>query len=119
MKEIPAEMLVNIYSTPSSVFSDEQEVNFNSMLEASIKLLQELCLNAPTQLKKIVYLAEDILEIAKKIPSVLDTLSYVDMRPKVCVIIHQLAAFASRIEIGMPVNIDKQLNIVRDNCVVS
>ena len=102
-----------LYVPPSSVFSNEQKLNFNTMLKASLKLLQELCLKSPIQFKKIVYLSEDILKVAKFIPSAANHDHVVDMSVQLSSSIHQLAAFASRIEIGMPVNIDKQLKVIQ------
>ena len=102
-----------LYVPPSSVFSNEQKLNFNTMLKASLELLQELCLKSPIQFKKIVYLSEDILNVAKSIPSAANHDHVVDMSVQLSSSIHQLAAFASRIEIGMPVNIDKQLKVIQ------
>ena len=110
MKDINVDEL---YVPPSSVFSNEQKLNFNTMLKASLELLQELCLKSPIQFKKIVYLSEDILKVAKSIPSAANEEHAVDMRVQLSSSIHQLAAFASRIEIGMPVNIDKQLKVIQ------
>ena len=110
MKDINVDEL---YVPPSSVFSNEQKLNFNTMLKASLKLLQELCLKSPIQFKKIVYLSEDILKVAKSIPSAANHDHVVDMSVQLSSSIHQLAAFASRIEIGMPVNIDKQLKVIQ------
>ena len=110
MKDINVDEL---YVPPSSVFSNEQKLNFNTMLKASLELLQELCLKSPIQFKKIVYLSEDILKVAKSIPSAANHDHVVDMSVQLSSSIHQLAAFASRIEIGMPVNIDKQLKVIQ------
>jgi hypothetical protein len=47
------------------------------------------------------------------VPSYLNNKVVVDMRVQVCQEIHELAALASKIEIGMPVNIDNQLKVIQ------
>jgi len=96
-----------------SIFSEEQDKKLSLIIQPSIDLLIELCVNAPTKLKQIIYLAEDLLWVAKSVPSYLNNKVVVDMRVQVCQEIHELAALASKIEIGMPVNIDNQLKVIQ------
>ena len=96
-----------------SIFSEEQDKKLSLMIQPSIDLLIELCVSAPTKLKQIVYLAEDLLWVAKSVPSYLNNKVVVDMRVQVCQVIHELAALASKVEIGLPVNIDNQLKVIQ------
>ena len=96
-----------------SIFSEEQDKKLSLMIQPSIDLLIELCVSAPTKLKQIVYLAEELLWVAKSVPSYLNNKVVVDMRVQVCQVIHELAALASKVEIGLPVNIDNQLNVIQ------
>ena len=96
-----------------SIFSEEQDKKLSLMIQPSIDLLIELCVSAPTKLKQIVYLAEDLLRVAKSVPSYLNNKVVVDMRVQVCQVIHELAALASKVEIGLPVNIDNQLKVIQ------
>jgi hypothetical protein len=96
-----------------SIFSEEQDKKLSLIIQPSIDLLIELCVNAPTKLKQIIYLAEDLLWVAKSVPSYLNNKVVVDMRVQVCQEIHELAALANKIEIGMPVNIDNQLKVIQ------
>jgi len=92
-----------------SVFSDTQQANFLQTLTNSFELLIELCSKFPEQLKKIVYLAEDIIEISKTIPSSIRNNDVVDMRYQICDCIHDIASNASRLQMGLPIDIDKQI----------
>ena len=82
-------------------------------------MLRKLCLESSLQIKKIVYLAEDIVEIAKTIPAVINKNINIDMRSELCLTVLELANLASKVEIGLPVSIDKQINVMRNNCAVS
>lgn len=97
-----------------SVYSEPQQANFLSILKSSFDLLIELCTNLPKQIKQIVYLAEDIIEIAKEIPSVIDDTKKIDMRNQVCDVVHQIANNAPKVEIGLPVNIESQIMTIRE-----
>jgi len=98
-----------------SVYSELQQANFLSTLKSSFDLLVELCTNFPKQIKQIVYLAEDIIEIAKKIPSVIDDTKMIDMRNQVCDVVHQIANNAPKVETGLPVNIDNEIKTIREH----
>jgi len=104
----------NIYIS-NSVYSDSQQDNFLQTLQESLDLLVELCVKLPQQLKKIVYLAEDIIEIAKSIPSAVNKNEVIDMRCQVCGVVHELACNAPKVEIGLPVNIDSQVMTIREH----
>lgn len=110
---------INELYVPPMVFSTEQKINFTSLLQSSFALLRKLCLESSLQIKKIVYLAEDIVEIAKTIPAVINKNINIDMRSELCLTVLELANLASQVEIGLPVNIDKQINVMRNNCAVS
>ena len=97
-----------------SVFTKEQQHIFHNTLSGSCTLLLELCLTAPHQVKKIVYLADDMLEIAKSIPSYLNKKVLIDMRTLVCDVVQQIARYAAKVEAGLSVNIDEQIKHVRD-----
>ena len=110
----------NMYPVSSSyihdsVYSEPQQASFLSVLKTSFDLLVELCTNLPNQTKQIVYLAEDIIETAKYIPSVIDNNKMVDMRNQVCDVVHQIANNAPKVEIGLPVNIDEQIKTIREH----
>lgn len=105
----------NSYIT-SSVYSEPQQESFLKTLISSFDLLIELCRTLPHQIKKIVYLAEDIIEIAKSIPSHADKNKFVDMRNEICDTIHNIANHAPLIEMGLPINIDKEIYCVCDSC---
>ena len=96
-----------------SVYSKLQQASFLSVLKTSFDLLVELCTNLPNQTKQIVYLAEDIIEAAAKIPSVLNKNEVIDMRCQVCGIVHELACNAPKVEIGLPVDIENQVTTIR------
>ena len=96
-----------------SVYSEPQQASFLSVLKASFDLLVELCTNLPNQIKQIVYLAEDIIETAKSIPSAVNKNQVIDMRCQVCGIVHEIACNAPKIEIGLPVDIDSQIMTIR------
>ena len=98
----------------SSVFNEPQHVNFRNALQASLDYLIKLCLDVPHQIKKIVYLADDILELAKSIPSYIRSSDVIDMRVYCCNVVRELANLAPQVEVGMPVNIDKQLATIQN-----
>jgi len=109
----------NIYPVSSSyihdsVYSEPQQASFLLILKSSFDLLVELCTNLPQQIKQIVYLAEDIIEIAKTIPSSIDKNKVIDMRNQICDVVHQIAINAPKVEIGLPVNIDSQVMTIRE-----
>jgi len=97
-----------------SVYSEPQQAYFLSVLETSFDLLIELCTNLPKEIKQIVYLAEDIIKIAKEIPSVIDDTKIIDMRNQVWDVVHQIAKNAPKVEIGLPVNIESQIMTIRE-----
>ena len=110
----------NMYPVSSSyicesVYSEPQQANFLSILKSSFDLLVELCTNLPKQVKQIVYLAEDIIEMAKTIPSSIDKNKVIDMRNQICDVIYQIANNAPKVEIGLPVNIDSQVMTIREH----
>ena len=110
----------NMYPVSSSyisesVYSEPQQANFLSILKSSFDLLVELCTNLPKQVKQIVYLAEDIIEMAKTIPSAIDKNKVIDMRNQICDVVHQIANNAPKVEIGLPVNIDSQVMTIREH----
>ena len=110
----------NMYPVSSSyisesVYSEPQQANFLSILKSSFDLLVELCTNLPKQVKQIVYLAEDIIEMAKTIPSSIDKNKVIDMRNQICDVVHQIANNAPKVEIGLPVNIDSQVMTIREH----
>jgi hypothetical protein len=110
----------NIYPVSSSyicesVYSEPQQASFLSVLKSSFDLLVELCKNLPNQVKQIVYLAEDIIEMAKAIPSSVDKNKVIDMRNQICDVVHEIAKNAPKVEIGLPVNIDSQVMAIREH----
>ena len=110
----------NMYPVSSSyicesVYSEPQQASFLSILKSSFDLLVELCTNLPKQVKQIVYLAEDIIEMAKTIPSSIDKNKVIDMRNQICDVVHQIANNAPKVEIGLPVNIDSQIMAIREH----
>lgn len=110
----------NIYPVSSSyicksVYSEPQQANFLSVLKSSFDLLVELCTNLPKQVKQIVYLAEDIIEMAKAIPSSINKNKVIDMRNQICDVVHEIAKNAPKVEIGLPVNIDSQVMAIREH----
>lgn len=92
-----------------SIYSDFQQIHFVKTLKQSFDLLLDLCKNSSSNLKKIVYLAEDIIEIAKSVPSVLNQTEVVDMTYLICNCVHEIARNAPRVEMNLDVNIDKQV----------
>ena len=98
----------------SSVFNEPQHLNFTNALQASLDYLIKLCIEVPHQIKKIVYLADDILELAKSIPSYIRSSDVIDMRIHCCSVVRELANLAPKVEVGLPVNIDKQLATIQN-----
>ena len=105
---------VNSSYIHDSVYSEPQQASFLSVLKTSFDLLVELCTNLPNQTKQIVYLAEDIIETAKYIPSVIDDTKMIDMRCQVCGVVHEIACNAPKVEIGLPVDIESQIMTIRE-----
>ena len=97
-----------------SVYSEPQHAKFMSTLKSAFDLLIELCVNLPHQLKQIVYLAEDIVEIAKQIPSSINNNDVIDMRYQICDVVHEIANHAPKVEIGLPINIDNHIKTIRE-----
>jgi len=97
-----------------SVYTEPQQASFLLILKSSFDLLVELCTNLPNEIKQIVYLAEDIIEIAKEIPSVIDDTKMIDMRCQVCGVVHEIACNAPKVEIGLPVDIESQIMTIRE-----
>ena len=98
-----------------SVYSEPQQAKFLLALKSSYDLLVELCTKIPKQTKQIVYLAEDIIEIAKSIPSAVNKNQVIDMRCQVCGIVHEIACNAPKVEIGLPVDIESQIMTIREH----
>ena len=77
-----------------TIFNVKQQELFGLELDHAITLLIDLCLSQPFAIKKIVYLAEDILEVASSIPSALNNKKFIDMNCEVCPTIRKISTYA-------------------------
>ena len=98
----------------NSVFVKEQQDVYYDTLSSTCNLLAELCIKTPHKTKQIVYLAEDMIEIAKSIPHYLNSKLLIDMRAFVCSVVQKLASHAPRVEVGLPINIDEHIQYVKE-----
>jgi len=110
------ELKYNIYWEEKmyvSVFSEKQNQILKDAIKGPIDFLIELCLSVPHQIKKIVYLAEEILELSKRIPSALNPNHHIDMSSEACNDLKEIANYASQVQVGLAVNIDRPLKSIQ------
>ncbi len=95
---------------PLSIFSDLQLNHFVKHIRESLEVLLEWIKDKPKDLKKIIYLAEEIVEIAQRIPSFLDENQLINMSSELDNNIIEIASQASKYQVGNKVDINKQIS---------
>lgn len=105
--------LFDSYKIGKSVFNVRQQELFGLELDHAITLLIDLCLSQPFAIKKIVYLAEDILEVASSIPSALNNKKFIDMNCEVCPTIRKISTYAAKVQTGIEVDISDEISTIR------
>ncbi len=95
-----------------SVFSAKQLHMFSSHISDSFEVLVTWIKDKPKDLKKIIYLAEEIVELAKSIPSFLNGSDKIDMSAEVCNDVISIASQATKFQLGLEVDISKEISSI-------